>query len=157
LVPAFLAPHGFQAPAGPGRKQNTVIAVHAGRLKLATLAPHPVPPSTARDTELDLAGAFAALGDATRYAIVSLIARTPMTGAELARRIGTSAPTMSHHLRVLRSAGLVLERPQGKRVLLSLDRSAIAGLSEAALAHFFGRGDSIAGETVIRRSRRRRR
>jgi len=94
---------------------------------------------------------FQVLGDATRFAIASLIAREAMTSAALARRLGVATPTLTHHLHQLRAAGLVLEERRGTSILLSLDRRGIAGLSDAAMLHFFGAGP----QGVLRRSRRR--
>src|SRR5581483_787592 len=42
LVPALLAPHGFQGPAGAANEPVTVIAVHAGRWKPASVSAHPM-------------------------------------------------------------------------------------------------------------------
>jgi DNA-binding transcriptional ArsR family regulator len=93
---------------------------------------------------------FRALGDATRYVIARLIAREPLTGAELARRLGVSGPTLTHHLKELRRARLVIEARRGNSILLSLDRSAIATFSAAALDSLFA-----AAPVAIRRSRRK--
>jgi DNA-binding transcriptional ArsR family regulator len=98
----------------------------------------------------DPASVFRALGDATRYTIAGMIAREPLTSAELARRLKVSNPTMAHHLRALRAAGLVTEEARGTSIVLSLDRIALEALSDAAVAQFFGPG----GSAPIRRSRR---
>lgn len=92
---------------------------------------------------------FRALGDATRYAIARLVAREALTGAELARRLGVSGPTLTHHLKLLRAARLVRETRRGNRILIRLERSAIEALSAAALESLFG-----ARPIEIRRSRR---
>jgi DNA-binding transcriptional ArsR family regulator len=98
----------------------------------------------------DPATVFHALGDATRYAIAGLLAREALTSAELARRLGVSPPTLAHHLRALRDARLVLEEQRGNSILLRLDRRTLEGLSAAAVAALFDRGQPVA----IRRSRR---
>jgi DNA-binding transcriptional ArsR family regulator len=108
-------------------------------------APRAQAPST-QDPET----VFRALGDATRYAIARLIAREPLTGAELARRLGVSGPTLTHHLKELRRARLVIEAPRGNSILLSLDRGAIATLSTRALESLF----TGAAPVAIRRSRK---
>jgi len=55
---------------------------------------------------------FAALADPTRRAVVELLGSGPRRAGELAIEIGTSAPTMSRHLRALLEAGMVVdERP----------------------------------------------
>lgn len=53
-----------------------------------------------------------ALADPTRQQVVQLLSVNPRRAGELASASGTSAPTMSRHLRVLLEAGVVAdERP----------------------------------------------
>jgi DNA-binding transcriptional ArsR family regulator len=52
---------------------------------------------------------FAALGDPTRLAVVSLLRKSPRRSSELADALSTTRPTMSRHLGVLRKAGLIEE------------------------------------------------
>ncbi len=55
---------------------------------------------------------LSALADPTRRRIVQLLSAGPRRAGELAEASGTSAPTMSRHLRVLLRAGIVAdERP----------------------------------------------
>lgn len=99
----------------------------------------------------DVALVFRALGDATRFAMASLIARRPMSSAELGRQLNLSKPTMAHHVHELRQAGLLLERGDGKAVILSLDRSAIDALSSATAGQLFEAKEAPS----LTRSRRR--
>src|SRR3954452_7636125 len=64
---------------------------------------------------------MAALADPTRRALVSLLARHEWAAGELAARFPISRPAISRHLRVLREAGLVRSRTEGKRRLYALD------------------------------------
>jgi DNA-binding transcriptional ArsR family regulator len=50
---------------------------------------------------------FEALADQTRQQVLHLLSRGPRRAGELASASGTSAPTMSRHLRVLLQAGIV--------------------------------------------------
>ncbi len=50
-----------------------------------------------------------ALADPTRQRVVQLLSEGPQRAGELARAAGTSAPTMSRHLRVLLEAGVVVD------------------------------------------------
>lgn len=62
------------------------------------------------DDALRLAQSFAALGDPVRLRLLSLIASSPageVCACELVEPLGKSQPTVSHHLRILREAGLV--------------------------------------------------
>lgn len=59
-----------------------------------------------------LAPVLTALADPTRRRVVQLLSEGPRRAGELAAASGTSAPTMSRHLRVLLQAGIVAdERP----------------------------------------------
>jgi DNA-binding transcriptional ArsR family regulator len=63
-------------------------------------------------TMTDVSLLFAALSDETRQQVVQLLSTGPRRAGELASASGTSAPTMSRHLRVLLQAGIVAdERP----------------------------------------------
>jgi DNA-binding transcriptional ArsR family regulator len=67
------------------------------------------------------AAALAALGDPTRQAIVELLADGPRPVGEIAAELPVSRPAVSQHLRVLKDAGLVVDRPVGTRRLYQLD------------------------------------
>jgi DNA-binding transcriptional ArsR family regulator len=69
----------------------------------------------------DAADPFEALGDATRRAIVEGLRDGERTVGDLAAGLPVSRPAVSQHLGVLRTAGLVLERPQGTRRYYRLD------------------------------------
>lgn len=58
-----------------------------------------------------------ALADPTRRAVFEHIANADeITVAELTRGSGVTQGAVSQHLKVLRQAGLVAERPQGRKV-----------------------------------------
>jgi DNA-binding transcriptional ArsR family regulator len=57
-----------------------------------------------------------ALADATRRAVFERIARKETTVGELVERFDVSQPAISQHLKVLRSAGLVSLRRDGRFV-----------------------------------------
>ena len=71
-----------------------------------------------------LAGdALAALGDPSRRAIVELLGRAGPAGRsvrEIAEGLPISRPAVSRHLRLLKSAGLVVEEPAGTRRIYRL-------------------------------------
>ena len=96
---------------------------------------------------------FRALGDTTRYAIASVLARAPTTSAELARSLKVSKPTITHHVQALRSAGLIEEEPGGGSNRLSLNRETVAALSSVAVEQLF----SSTGELTLDTTRKRRR
>ena len=94
---------------------------------------------------------FRALGDTTRYAIASVLARTPTTSAELARSLKVSKPMITHHVQALRAAGLIEEESGGGSTRLSLNRETVAGLSSAAVDHFFASTGDLALVTTRKR------
>jgi DNA-binding transcriptional ArsR family regulator len=96
---------------------------------------------------------FRALGDTTRYAIASILARTPTTSADLARSLNVSKPTITHHVQALRAAGLLSETPEGGSTRLSLREDTVAALSGAAIEQLFAsKGDLALATTRKRRS-----
>ena len=56
-----------------------------------------------------------ALGDPTRRAILLRLRKGPRAVGELARDFPVSRPAISQHLRVLKRARLVVDRPEGTR------------------------------------------
>lgn len=107
---------------------------------------------SARRADINAENVFRALGDTTRYAIASILARTPTTSAELARSLNVSKPTITHHVQALRSAGLIRETPSGGSTKLSLSRDTVAALSGAAVEQLF----SSSGELNLGTTRRKR-
>lgn len=69
-----------------------------------------------------------ALADPVRLALVDELAREGACACELRARLDLSAPLMSHHLKVLREAGLVETRKSGRRVEVDLNRDALAAV-----------------------------
>lgn len=62
----------------------------------------------------DLSVTFAALSDPTRRAILARLARGEAAAGELAKCFDVSWPAVSRHLRVLKGAGLVVQRREGR-------------------------------------------
>ena len=61
-----------------------------------------------------------ALGDETRWQLVSELLAAPRTVSELVERLRQPQPNISKHLRVLRQAGIVETRKEGKHVHCSV-------------------------------------
>ena len=62
-----------------------------------------------------------ALGDSTRRAVFESLRRGPRSVGDIAARMPVSRPAVSQHLKVLKDAGLVIERPEGTRRLYAID------------------------------------
>ena len=71
---------------------------------------------------------LAALGDPTRRKIFELVADRPRAVVDLARQVTVSRPAVSQHLKVLKEAGLVVDRAQGNRRIYSADPEGLAEL-----------------------------
>lgn len=64
---------------------------------------------------------FKALNDTTRRQILELLKKGDMTAGEIANRFMISKPSISHHLDLLRQAGLVQSIKEGQYVYYSLN------------------------------------
>jgi DNA-binding transcriptional ArsR family regulator len=71
---------------------------------------------------------FTALADPTRRAIFERLARGPMAVGELAHELPVSRPAVSQHLKVLKEAGLVIDRQAGTRRIYQLDPGGVGAL-----------------------------
>jgi DNA-binding transcriptional ArsR family regulator len=75
-----------------------------------------------------LADSMTALGDPTRRAIFEQLVAGPMSVGALADGMPVSRPAVSQHLKVLKGAGLVIDRRAGNRRIYSLDPDGVAEL-----------------------------
>jgi len=71
---------------------------------------------------------WTALGDTTRRAIFETLVERPRAVGELARASPVSRPAVSQHLRVLKDAGLVVDRQAGKQRIYQVDQDGLAAL-----------------------------
>jgi len=90
-----------------------------------------VPLSEGRAEEL--AGAFAVLADPARIRLLSLIVSAEageVCVCELVEPLGRSQPTVSHHLKILADAGLIVGDKRGRWVWYRAVPERLAGLRE---------------------------
>lgn len=90
---------------------------------------------------------LAALGDPTRRAIVEALADGPRAVGELAGVLPVSRPAVSQALKVLKDAGLVVERAAGTRRLYRLEAAAVAALRDQ-LDTYWSRALAAYGDVV---------
>jgi ArsR family transcriptional regulator len=64
---------------------------------------------------------FKALNDPTRREILELLKEKDLTAGEIADQFSISKPSISHHLDLLRQAGLVVSVKEGQFVYYSLN------------------------------------
>ncbi|HOV80469.1 MAG TPA: metalloregulator ArsR/SmtB family transcription factor [Bacillota bacterium] len=70
-----------------------------------------------------------ALSDPQRIKILKLLARREMGACEVINALGLAQPTVSHHLKMLRQAGLVNSEKQGKMVFFTLNGEGLKDFS----------------------------
>lgn len=95
-------------PAPPGRPRKTAIAV----------------------VDRGRADRFAALADSTRRHLLTDLAAADRSAGELGSGLDISQAAVSQHLRVLREAGLVTARRDGRRQLYRLRPAALTDLRD---------------------------
>lgn len=64
---------------------------------------------------------FKALNDPTRRAILEMLRDKDLTAGEIAGQFDMSWPSVSHHLDLLRKAGLVVAQKEGQYVYYSIN------------------------------------
>jgi len=98
---------------------------------------------------------LAALADPIRLSIVrQLAARDGICACDFTESCDVSQPTVSHHLRVLREAGVVTSERRGSWIWYRLSPEAIGRLS--GIARDLVPGDFVAAADLLRSGRRTR-
>lgn len=81
--------------------------------------------------------AFAkAIADETRQKIMAECCCNRLTVSQITPRIGVSQPTVSHHLAILREAGLVIADHEGRETYYSLNQERITVCCGRLMAQF---------------------
>jgi len=94
----------------------------------------------------DLAAAFKALGDPTRLKILELLKargrsccdlvgrdEVGLCACDVEREVGLSQASISHHMAILRRAGLVRAEKRGRWVYYARDERGISGLARTLI------------------------
>ena len=84
----------------------------------------------AGETPANVAEIFKALGDETRLAIVQLLLGKELCVCDVLDAFDMSQPAISHHLKILRQAGVVRDSRQGKWIYYSLNPATFKVISE---------------------------
>jgi DNA-binding transcriptional ArsR family regulator len=87
--------------------------------------------------------AAAAISDPIRRRVLELVRDRELPAGELAAAFDVSRPAVSRHLRVLREAGLVHERRQGRLRLYRADPAALAELRQWLEDYWSGRLEAL--------------
>jgi DNA-binding transcriptional ArsR family regulator len=83
---------------------------------------------------------FKALADPTRRKILHLLRNGDLTAGEIAQEFAISKPSISHHLNILKQAGLVQDERQGQNIVYSLNSTVFQEVM-GWLADFFKMGE----------------
>jgi DNA-binding transcriptional ArsR family regulator len=78
-------------------------------------------------------GAFAALSDPTRRAILRQLRKGSKTAGEISAAFDLTKPTLSHHFRVLQAAGLVRAEKRGTNVVYAIQTGVLEDLATEIL------------------------
>jgi DNA-binding transcriptional ArsR family regulator len=98
---------------------------------------------------------WAALADPTRRQVFERLKSGPLAVVAIARGMPVSRPAVSQHLRVLKEAGLVIDRPEGRNRVYDLDPHGLGALRRW-LDQFWGEALENFRAEVERKPRRRR-
>jgi ArsR family transcriptional regulator len=89
-----------------------------------------------------------ALADETRQAILRMLLQGELCVSDIVDAFGLSQPTISHHLGILKSAGLVSSRKEGKQVYYAINQDNVVECCGMLTAKFSGAEDEAGVETI---------
>ena len=82
---------------------------------------------------------FKTLSDGTRRKILELLKEESMTAGEIADAFQITKPSISHHLTILKSCGLVIDERKGQNIIYSLNMTVFQEVMSWFL-DFYNRG-----------------
>lgn len=85
---------------------------------------------------MSLSTTFEALSDPTRQKILELLKKKELKAGEIASHFDIAAPSVSHHLSVLKNADLISSRRNGKEIIYSLNLSTFEEVAARAINFF---------------------
>ncbi|NTW98010.1 MAG: winged helix-turn-helix transcriptional regulator [Oscillochloris sp.] len=83
-----------------------------------------------------------AMADPTRRAILQMLNEGDMTAGDIAARFAISAPSVSHHLNVLKVAELVAAQRSGQKIIYRLNTTVVQEMIQQIMQIF-----SVGGST----------
>ena len=84
------------------------------------------------------ASAFAALGSEQRLSVLLALVRAGPLGlaiGALGTRSGVTGSTLTHHLKFLAQAGMIIQEKKGRSIICVVDYDQVRELSDFLLAH----------------------
>ncbi|MCM1566454.1 MAG: autorepressor SdpR family transcription factor [Candidatus Dehalobacter alkaniphilus] len=85
---------------------------------------------------------FKALADPTRREMIRFLKERNMTAGEIADQFKISKPSISHHLNILKQAGLVTDERKGQTIVYALDTSVFEEVMRMMFDLFYRKEES---------------
>ena len=105
----------------------------------------------------DVGKVFKAVADSTRRGILEHLREGDLSAGEIADRFRLTKPAISHHLSVLKEAGLAVERREGQHIIYSLREDSIVEAWDGFLARLCSHKRSARDEQKQKRAAARQR
>jgi DNA-binding transcriptional ArsR family regulator len=83
---------------------------------------------------MNLGKVFQAMSDPTRRRILEMLRAGDLSAGQIADEFKMTKPAISHHLSVLKEAGLAVERREGQKVIYSLEPGSIVEVWDGFLS-----------------------
>jgi DNA-binding transcriptional ArsR family regulator len=77
---------------------------------------------------MDICITFKALGDPVRVSILKALCCERLCVGDIVARVNLSQPAVSHHLRILREAGLVTAEKEGTTIYYSMNKDQVSSM-----------------------------
>lgn len=79
---------------------------------------------------------FRALSDPTRREVLRMLAKSDMSAGDLAAKFAITAPSMSHHFRILKDADLIEGTRRGQQIVYKLNTTVFQDIVRSLLDIF---------------------
>jgi len=89
-----------------------------------------------------------ALADSSRLQILDMLSCGPMCACEIMKKLNLTQPTISHHMKILVSAGLVDVVKEGKWMNYSINKDAVNDIINYVVYKTSPKEDCICKETL---------
>lgn len=83
-----------------------------------------------------------AMADPTRRSILQMLNDSDMTAGDIAARFAISAPSVSHHLNVLKAAELIVAQRSGQKIIYRLNTTVVQEMIQQIM-HIFSIGGTM--------------
>lgn len=85
---------------------------------------------------MSLSQMYAAIADPTRHKILELLKKHELPAGQIGKHFDITAPSLSHHLNILKQADLISSRRVGQEIIYSLNLSVFEEMAETLIKFF---------------------